>query len=291
MARTTKTPASSTATTTALINIDQKLAAAAGSSAVEKPSGGSKISTKGGKMSYGGQQIPNNELDVIVLEFAAKNTYYAGAYDPDNISPPDCFALELAEGKDFVDKLTPHANVSEPVHGTCFGCPFNKFKSGDNGKGKACKNRRDLAVLPATVLDSDDPNVVARAITDSEIAVFSVSPSNLKVWADYAAGVARLDLPLWAVTTRISLPSVFDQSFQVVEGGEVKPKLTQAVWDALEKKRAEARELLTVPYEPLSEEQKEAAKAPKGRQAAPSGRSARFTVAQAPSKPAPAKMR
>jgi len=84
------------------------------------------------------------------------------------------------------------------------------------------------------------------------------------------AGVARASLPLWGVTTQIGLPSVFDQSFQVVFGGDLKPKLTQAVWDALEKKRAEARDLLVVPYEPLSEEQKAQASEPKGRQAAPS---------------------
>ena len=141
-----RTPKNAPSTTTALVNIDQKLAEAAGGTAVEKPSGGTKISTKGGKLTYGGTQFPNNEVDVIVLEFAAKNAYYAGAYDPDNVSPPDCFAI------------------------------------------------------------------------------------------------------------------------------------TQAVWDALEKKRAEARDLLVVPYEPMSEEQKTQAAAPKGRQAAPSGRSARFTA-------------
>ena len=277
MARTTKSPE----TSKALMNIDQRLAEAAGDTAVEKPSGGSKISTKGGKLSYGGQQIPNNELDVIVLEFAAKNTYYAGAYDPDNVNPPDCFAIELAKGRDFADKLAPHKNVAEPVHDKCLGCHYNEFKSGDNGKGKACKNRRDLAVIPATVLDEPD---VAKAIADAEIAVFSVSPSNLKVWAGYIAGIARAQLPLWGVTTRISLPSVFEQSFQIVDGGDLKPKLTEAVWNAMEAKRAEARELLLVPYKPLTEEQKEAAKAPKGRAAAPSGRSARFTAAPAKGK-------
>jgi hypothetical protein len=269
------TPKNAPSTTTALINIDQKLAEAAGSTAVEKPSGGTKISTKGGKLTYGGTQFPNNEVDVIVLEFAAKNTYYAGAYDPDNVAPPDCFAIELAVGKDFEDNLKPHTNVEEPVNPTCHGCKWNEFKSADNGKGKACKNRRDLAVIPATVLDEAD---VAKAIADAEIAVFSVSPSNISVWKGFVAGIARQSLPLWGVTTLIGLPSVFDQSFQVVLGGDLKPKLTQAVWDALEKKRAEARELLVVPYEPLSEEQKAQASAPKGRQAAPSGRSARFTA-------------
>lgn len=266
------------ATTTALVNIDQKLAEAAGQTATEKPAGGNKISTKGGKLTYNGAQFPNNEADVIVLEFAAKNTYYAGAYDPDNVNPPDCFAMELAVGKDFEDKLAPHANVSEPVHDKCFGCPMNEFKSGDNGKGKACKNRRDLAVIPASVLDEAD---VAKAILDAEIATFSVSPSNLKVWRGYVAGVSRTGLPLWGVTTRIGLPSVFEQSFMPVEGGDLKPKLTQAVWDAIQTKCAEAREILMVPYEPLTEEQKEAAKAPKGRGAAPSGRSARFTATPA----------
>lgn len=264
MARATKTPE-----TKALVNFDEALAAAAGGTAVEKTSGGAKISTKGGKLTYDGAQFPNNEADVIVLEFAAKNTYYAGAYDPDNVVPPDCFAIELAVGKDFEDALKPHENVQEPVHGTCQGCPYNEFKSGDNGKGKACKNRRDLAVIPASVLDEPD---VAKAILDAEVAVFSVSPSNLKVWKGYVAGVARLGLPLWGVTTRIGLPSVFEQAFQVVDGGDLKPKLTQAVWDAIEKKRAEARDLLTVPYEPLTEEQKQ-------EKATPKGRSARFTAA------------
>jgi hypothetical protein len=265
----------------ALMNIDQKLAEAAGGTAVEKPSGGVKFSAKGGVLSLGGQKLKDNLVDVIVLEFSAKNTYYSGPYNEDNPAPPDCFAIELAEGKDFEDKLEPHANSTEPVADRCFGCKFNEFKSGDNGKGKACKNRRDLAVLPADVLDHEDPADVAKAILDSDLAVFSVSPSNISVWKSFVAGLARAKLPLWGVTTRISLPSVFTQDFQVVDGGDLKPKLTQAVWDAIEKKRAEARELLVVPYEPMSEEQKEAAKAPKGRAAAPSGRSARYTAAPA----------
>jgi hypothetical protein len=282
MARTTKT-----APGTALINIDQKLAEAAAGTAVEKPSGGNKFSTKGGVLSLGGSKFPNNEVDVIVLEFSGKNTYYASMYDEDNPAPPDCFALELAVGKDFEDKLKPHENASSPVSPKCQGCPMNEYKSADNGKGKACKNRRDLAVIHASALEADD---VAKAISESDIAVFSVSPSNLGEWKAHVSGLARLTLPLWGVTTRISLPSVFTQAFAVVADGDLKPKLTQAVWDALEKKRAEARELLMVPYEVQSEEQKSQASQPKGRaSAAPAGRSARFTAV--PTKPAPAKKR
>ena len=81
----------------------------------------------------------------IIVDFIARNRYYANAYDKDEVVPPNCFAL------DFVPHDALQASCNSPDRqndGDCRTCPKNQFKSAANGKGKACKNEYVLALLP-----------------------------------------------------------------------------------------------------------------------------------------------
>ncbi|GAF87697.1 unnamed protein product, partial [marine sediment metagenome] len=117
----------------------------------EESSGGAEfISTKSGVLSYRGEPVKDNTMAVIALDFVIENAHYAGRYDPSNLSPPDCFAF----GGD-IGTMAPHKNVVKPYNDKCGiekqsgCCPNNEYGTSDLGKGKACKNLRRLAIIPA----------------------------------------------------------------------------------------------------------------------------------------------
>ena len=79
----------------------------------------------------------------VIVDFVSKKAWYEGAYDKDNIVPPNCFALDFAPH----NSLIPSENSPDCQHTDCRTCPKNAFKSADNGKGKACKDSYVLVIL------------------------------------------------------------------------------------------------------------------------------------------------
>lgn len=152
---------------------------------------GSFISVKGGKLSFQGNTIKSNELSVVVADSILENCYYPGRYDPENPAPPVCYAF----GRDDED-MVPHENSSDKQAESCKDCPQNKFKTADNGKGKACKNIRRLALLPA------EPRG-AETLSSAEVAYMKVPVTSVKGWASYVRSLDALDKkpPLAFVTT------------------------------------------------------------------------------------------
>jgi len=135
--------------------------------AVERPSGRS-ISTKAGILAYNGVPCPGNKLDVIVVASVWSNTLYLDKFDPNNLSSPVCFAYS-PDG----ENMKPHPASSQPQHDDCDTCPMNKWGSDPNGgRGKACKNGRSLALIPA---DSQDP-------ATAEIAILKPPVTSVNNW-------------------------------------------------------------------------------------------------------------
>lgn len=113
------------------------------------------------------------QLRVIVVDFAAVNQYYKGKYDPKNIQPPVCMAVGIK-----LDEMHPSKNSPEPQDDGvgCKECPQNQW--GTDGRGKACKNQRTLAVVSA-----DEP--------EGPLMVLKVSPTGVKFWDQYANKIAN----------------------------------------------------------------------------------------------------
>lgn len=122
-----------------------------------------------------------NEIQVIVVDFVSRNNFYSVAFNRDNPAPPDCYAI----GKVIAD-MAPESDSPSPQHANCRTCPLNQFGSGDNGRSKACQNRRLLAVL---VVDPENPD--AHNAPDAPIYVLDLSPSNIKSFDGAVAHVAR----------------------------------------------------------------------------------------------------
>lgn len=91
-----------------------------------------------------GEQIGKairGEFNAIIVNFLPKPSrqYYAGKYDPDaKGTMPDCWS-------NLGDK--PEAKAENPQGANCATCPMNVDGSGENGKGKACRFQRRVAVL------------------------------------------------------------------------------------------------------------------------------------------------
>jgi len=96
-----------------------------------------------------GEQIGKairGEFNAIIVDALPKvsRTFYAGKYDPDaKPTLPDCWS-------NLGDK--PEAAAGNPQANNCVSCPQNVSGSGDNGKGRACRFQRRIAVI----LEHDD---------------------------------------------------------------------------------------------------------------------------------------
>lgn len=209
---------------------------------VERPSV-SSISFKSGIMKYMGEKVTGNKLSVIVLSATQEQLLYKGAYDPDNLSSPDCFAQGYAGLK-----LVPHDNVNEAEAEECSGCPMNEWGSaGGASKGKACKEIRKLAVIPADAVDDLD------SLMKAEIAVMKLPVTSVKNWSKYVRSVSsQLNRPAWTVITEVSCEpddkSQFKVNFDIVE------PVTMEALPMLKEMKSIASESLLVPYEAVAEE-------------------------------------
>lgn len=91
-----------------------------------------------------GEQIGKairGEFNAIIINFLPKPSrqFYAGKYDPDaKGTMPDCWS-------NLGDK--PEAKAENKQSANCANCPKNIDGSGENGKGKACRFQRRVALL------------------------------------------------------------------------------------------------------------------------------------------------
>lgn len=234
------TPAKA-AKTTAVVKWDVALAARAHAAkkAEASVSVGDFVSLRGGIMSYGGNPVPGNRLDVIVVDSILENTYFDGAYDPDKPQSPACYAF----GRDE-DEMAPHEAVAEPVADSCAGCPNNEWGSADVGRGKACKNVRRLALITADALDDGEEGV-----TDADVAYLKVPVTSVRAWAGYVNQLAATDKPPLAFVTEISVVPDAGSQFKVVFKAK-SPVEDGALIGALLAKADVVAQTIAFPYQP-----------------------------------------
>lgn len=236
-------------TGTDVVNWEDKLKAEAQAVAQTMRPPVGRISNAGGAMMYEGTPIPNGTIDVVILSAIRKNAYYSGEYEAGNPVPPDCFALSV-DGRD----MRPHESVPQPQNFSCAGCPMDAWGSSPKGgKGKACKEYWEIAMLPASNIN--DP----AAISKSEIALMGLPVTSGKYFEDYCKLVAAAhNLPYWAVVTRIS------RNPHKVRQFEIKHNYVSSIQGndylgALHARSQEAQGILMTPFSLEKEEEPAAA--------------------------------
>lgn len=160
-------------------------------------------------------------IEVVIVDFVARNMFYENDFDANNIQPPICFAIGPNPSK-----LVPSPNSPQPQAKSCAECPMNAF--GSRGNGKACKNERLLAVLPPD------------AETDTPLWSASVSPTGIKGFDGYVASVVRtFETPPFGVVTQMGLDDT--KTYASLTFSDPVPNENMAVHFA---RQAEAQQML-----------------------------------------------
>lgn len=200
------------------------------------------MSLKSGVMSIGDEPVPGNEINAIVVATVSENTWYKDRYDPNVKANPACYAL--GEGK--AEDLVPMTEAKEPQHTDCKTCSKFEWGSDPNGgRGKACKERRRLALMAPD--------------GGAELVILSIPPTSLKNWANHVSRVvATTGKSTAGVVTRIKVvpnaKNQFEVKFEIVD------MVPDAALPSVMSHKAEALAAMTSPYPEMDEEEKAPAK-------------------------------
>ncbi len=157
--------------------------------AKQSATGGNWINVRQGEMRFQGQPIPDNNLDLIVLDVAFENDYYDKDFNADDTAPPVCFAIAYEK-----DALRPDPKSPKPQAEVCARCPKNEFGSANKGSGKACQNRKRLVVISAS-------DLAPKVLSETDTAMMKTPVTSMKNWDKYASTLTGLRCPYqWAVT-------------------------------------------------------------------------------------------
>lgn len=265
-------------TGTELANYDAQLAALMQQEVdVEKSvsSGGKFISTKGGQLSFDGNVIKDNEMYVVIVDHIFENAYYEGRFNPEAPQPPTCFAFGRSEAE-----LIPHTNVVEIGQNpcdNCSDCPMNQW--GSDGRGKACKNVRRLALLPAGHVDKKTDELElydADHFSTAEIAYLKLPVTSTKGFSTYVKQVAQAyNRPVLGVVTRIYTTP--DPKTQYKVNFEAIDEVPSELLGALMQRRSVVAEEIDFPYSLERDDDHQVAQTKgRGRQAPGAGKRGKY---------------
>lgn len=231
--------------------LEKDAEAAAG---MEKGAGvGKSFSFKGGVLSFDGGPIKGNKIPVIVAGAVIEKAYYEGRYDPNNPEPPVCYAHATDP-----EQLAPSPeDVADMKCDNCVECPFNAWGSADTGRGKACKDVRKLALLPAgNITQKGDIELVdtVDAIKKAEFGFAKLPPTSLNAYAKFVRACAAAKRPPHGVFALMEV--VPDDTNQFVVTFEILDLIDKKMMGAVYECHDEAMELVVQPYTYPTEEQK-----------------------------------
>jgi hypothetical protein len=243
---------------------DEKFAAMAAEYAAGERVGGDFLSTRGGVLSFQEEPLPGNQMAVVILDAVIERTFYTAKYDPtsEHNLPPVCYAFGRAGDE---EEMAPHPTMQAdlmyftPQNDICATCPNNEWGSSDTGRGKACSERRRMALLPAGYYTPkrgsrdfdlnlfDDPKHYEQA----DIAYLKLNVMSVKDWARYVTQLsASHRRPPLGVITRVYLEpdpkSQFRVKFDVIE------ELPEALFDVIMARYEEAKGGIIFGYPPPS---------------------------------------
>ncbi len=131
------------------------------------------------------------EIRGVVVDYISANRYYPHVFDAANPLPPVCFSF----GKNL-NEMAPDELAPEPQADACSTCEMNQW--GSKGKGKACKNTRELAFILEEDLEAEEP----------KLYLISVPPTAIKSFDAFANLCSRVlsGPPIKAIVTIKAVP-------------------------------------------------------------------------------------
>ena len=245
---------------------DEAFAAMAQQYAGTERGGGDFLSTKGGVLTFDGEALPGNQMCVIMLDIVRERTYYTTKYSSDSEQnlPPVCYAFGRTD-----DEMAPHESMQAdldyftPQNDVCQTCAHNEWGSADTGRGKACSERRRMAILPAGYYTPKkgsrdfDLHMFDEAdhYKTADIAFLKLPVTSVK---DYARYVTQLSAshrrPPLGVITRVYLEPDAKTQFRVKF--EMLELLPDDLFATIMERHEEAKASIVFGYSPPSGEAK-----------------------------------
>ena len=216
---------------------------------------GSFFSTKSGVLSFGGNPVPGNAMAVVILDTINENTLYEGKFNPNEMAPPTCFAFGRGD-----DEMAPHevsVKAGSAQSDDCASCAYNEWGSADTGRGKACSNKRRLAMLPAGTIDNGRIKLFTRAsdFETGSIGFLKLPVTSVKGYASFVKQVAAgLHRPPHGIFAKVSVVS--DASSQFKVAFEVIGEIDDEFMGAIMQRREEAQAGIMSPYSAPGAEEK-----------------------------------
>lgn len=254
-----------------ITNYDEEFARKAAEYAEsEQLTGGQFITTRGGVLRFGDEVMPGNQIAVVIVDSVFENTYYEGRFNADEPVPPVCYAFARGDKK---DEMFPHPAMQDHPHfqpqnvardGTvegCQTCPMNEWGSADQGRGKACQNRRRLALLPAGFYSKKrgDRDFTLELFDDekhyksADLAFLKLPVTSVKDYSKYVTQLsASVHKPPFGVVTRIWCEA--DSNSQYKIRFEMIEELPEFLAPAVFARNEEARGSIITPYAPPRED-------------------------------------
>lgn len=227
-------------------------------------SGGRFFGLRAGQLTFDDATFPGNQIAVVIMDHVFENIFYEGSFDPDAKNPPTCYAF----GRDATT-MGPPDTVDEHDEFTrqsdiCANCVQNEWGSAEKGKGKACSNRRRLALVSAGTYVpqgrnggfelelEDDASHFAKA----DVAYIKIPVTSVKGFQQYVKQISeQFGRPLHGVVTRIWLEPHPKYQFQV------KFEMVDVVPDdcmpAVMSRHNSVRDDIEFPYIPRADDEEE----------------------------------
>jgi len=237
---------------TAVQKWDEELAKYAVQAAAQEESTaiGSFFSLRGGQLSFADSPIPNNQMAVVIIDSIIENVFYPGQYNPEEPQGPMCFAFGRLE-----KELIPHESVTEAQSDDCVTCPNNQWGSAQQGRGKACRNTRRLALLPAGTLAANGALEEAYDLDhfkSAQVGFMKLPVTSVKGFANYVKTVSvTLKRPPFAIFTRISVVPDPKTQFRVIF--EPLKEVPNTMLQVLIGRHEEVKQMIDFPYQPAEE--------------------------------------
>lgn len=180
-----------------------------------------------------------NPFLAVILGDRLENRYYSEGFRKDSdYRAPDCFAIHNGDESEMV----PHPSSAKKQNDDCASCPLNQFGTAKQGDGKACSNRRRIALV------GFDENLTEHA----KIALMNLPPT---IKADYAKFKKQLDVdhhrPTFACVTELH-GSPGDKVTKVRYEMHA-PIDKRAALEVLYDLKVRSNEMLDRPYDPTPE--------------------------------------
>lgn len=169
-----------------------------------------------------GSEVDN--FRCVIVGFVYSNNYYDTEYIPGVYNPPKCFAISLTPKGG-----TPSKQIVKPECYECDKCWANQF--GSKGRGKACQNRMQIAVLPE---DADG---------DTNLHVLDLSPTAIRPFNNFLSSAVR---HLQVLPQMMSVMVKADQNvkWDALTFSDAKPITDNDFVKMVMSRREEAKELL-----------------------------------------------